>query len=112
MLFRSQTRDFTYVANVVQANLRAGQARGVVGEVFNIAVGLRYSVLDLARRLGKITGVRIRPKFLPERPGDVLHTGADIRKAERLLGYRVLVPFEEGLRRTAEWFDRNRSFWE
>lgn len=106
-----QTRDFTFVENVVQANLKAARARGVAGEVFNIATGRRCSILELARRLGGILHVRIQPRFLPQRPGDVLHTGADIRKAERLLRFRVEVSFEEGLRRTAEWFDQNRSFW-
>lgn len=106
-----QTRDFTYVENVVQANLRAARVPGVSGEVFNIAMGDRCSVFQLAKKLSGITGVPIRPKFLPKRPGDVLHTGADISKARRLLGYRVIVNLEEGLRRTAAWFNENRSFW-
>lgn len=107
-----QTRDFTYVQNVVQANLRAARARGVSGEVFNVAAGSRCSVAGLACRLNEIIGVHIPPRFLTKRPGDVLHTGADIRKAKNLLGYRAMIPFEEGLRRTAEWFDQNRSFWD
>ncbi len=99
-----QTRDFTYVENVVQANLKAASASGVSGEVFNVATGSRCSVLQLVKELNKITGVHLGPTFLPKRPGDVLHTGADIRKIKRLLGYRVTVPFEEGLRRTVQWF--------
>lgn len=106
-----QTRDFTYVENVVRANLRAGRSPRVSGEVFNIATGSRCSVAQLSSRLNRILGTRIRPKFLPKRPGDVLHTGADISKARRLLGFRVEVTLDEGLRRTARWFDENRSFW-
>lgn len=106
-----QTRDFTYVDNVIQANLKAASVRGISGQVFNVATGSRYSVLDLARTLGLILRVPVRPKFLPKRPGDVLHTGADIRKVRRLLGYRTEVQFQEGLRRTADWFSRNRDFW-
>ncbi len=106
-----QTRDFTYVENVVQANLKAAAARGVSGEIFNVATGKRHSVLKLARILGKIMKLPAKPTFLPKRPGDVLHTAADIAKAKRKLGYRVTIPFEEGLRRTAAWFDQNRWAW-
>jgi len=106
-----QTRDFTYVANVVHANLRAALARKGAGEVFNVASGTRHSVRELAELIRKILGVKISPKFGPKRPGDVLHTWADIRKAKRLLGYRPAVPFEEGVRRTTDWFTRNRNEW-
>ena len=106
-----QTRDFTYVENVVQANLKAASARAVSGQVFNIATGSRCSVLNLAREIGRILAVPVRPKFLPKRPGDVLHTGADIRRSQRFLRYRAEVSFQEGLRRTVRWFDENRSFW-
>ena len=107
-----QTRDFTYVENVVRANLQAAAApKAAAGQVFNVASGSSHSVLELAGFLTRHLGSRVKPKFLPERPGDVLHTWADIGKAKRLLGYRVAVPFEEGLRRTAGWFDRNRNGW-
>lgn len=106
-----QTRDFTYVGNVVQANLKAATARRGAGEVFNIATGKRHSVLELAGLIRKFLEVETRPRFLTKRPGDVLHTWADIRKAKRLLGYRAVVPFEEGVRWTTEWFARNRSEW-
>ena len=104
-----QTRDFTYVENVVQANLKAGKARGVSGQVFNVASGVTHSVLELARKLNGELGLRIQPKFFPPRVGDVRHTWADIAKARRLLGYRVGVEFEEGLGRTAAWFRRHRT---
>ncbi len=106
-----QSRDFTYVGNVVQANLKAAAAPGVSGEVFNIAAGDRCSVLYLARSLGRILQKKPVLKLLPKRPGDVLHTAADIRKARILLDYRVTVSFEEGLRLTSAWFSENRSFW-
>ncbi len=106
-----QTRDFTYVANVVHANLRAAATRQGVGEVFNIASGKRHSVLELARLIRKILGVSIQPKFGPKRQGDVLHTWADIRQAKRQLGFKVQVPFDEGVKRTTLWFQRNRKEW-
>lgn len=106
-----QTRDFTYVANVVQANLRAAVSRRGTGEVFNIASGRRHSVRELAQRIREILGVPIQPKFIEKRPGDVRHTWANIRRAKSLLGYRVVVPFEEGVRRTANWFAQNRRMW-
>ncbi|MBI3333341.1 MAG: SDR family oxidoreductase [Candidatus Omnitrophica bacterium] len=106
-----QTRDFTYVENVVLANLKAAAAPRVGGEVFNVASGSRHSVLELARLLNRKIGVRISPRLVALRPGDVRHTWADIRKARRLLGYRVAVPFTEGLDRTIAWFSRNRSVW-
>lgn len=107
-----QTRDFTFVGNVVQANLKAASAgRRATGQVYNIASGGHHSVLELLRLLNKIVGTKIRPRFTPKRPGDVLHTWADIRKAKRLLGYDPMVSFEEGLRRTAAWFSKNPAFW-
>lgn len=106
-----QTRDFTYVENVVQANLKAGRARGVGGQVFNVASGATHSVLDLARLLNRELGLKIKPKFLPPRVGDVRRTWADVGKARRLLGYRVAVDFEEGLRRTVDWFSEHREVW-
>ena len=106
-----QTRDFTYVGNVVQANLKAARAAGVSGRVFNVASGTAYSVLDLVRFLNQELGTSIRPRMLKPRPGDVKHTWADIGQAKRLLGYRVEVPFREGLHKTAEWFGRNRGLW-
>lgn len=106
-----QTRDFTFVENIVQANLKAARAPGVAGQVFNIATGSRHSVLDLSRLLNKIMGLKIKPRFLPSRAGDVRHTWADTGRAKRLLKYRVAVPFEEGMIRTAAWFVQNRDRW-
>ena len=108
-----QTRDFTYVENVVQANLKAASApKAAAGEVFNIASGRRYSVRHLASSLNKKMGSKISPLLTPKRPGDVLHTWADVSKAERLLRFRVTVPFSEGLDRTVGWFQSHREVWE
>ena len=96
-----QTRDFTYVANAVHANLLAGSTRNALsGQVVNIACGTRFSLLDLLQRMGETLGAKSDPVFHPARTGDVRDSEADISAAGRLLGYRVIVPFEEGLRRT------------
>jgi nucleoside-diphosphate-sugar epimerase len=99
-----QSRDFTYVANVVEANLLAVEAEGVAGQIFNIACGTRYSLLELLRALVAILGVEIEPLHAPPRVGDVRHSQADITKAARVLGYVVRVDFPEGLQRTVEWY--------
>jgi UDP-N-acetylglucosamine/UDP-N-acetyl-alpha-D-glucosaminouronate 4-epimerase len=97
-----QSRDFTYIANVVQANLLACTTPGVGGEVFNIACNSRHSVLEIARTAEKLAGRKAKIEHLPPRVGDVRHTQASIEKAERLLGYRPTIGFEEGMRRTFE----------
>jgi nucleoside-diphosphate-sugar epimerase len=98
----TQTRDFTYVGNVVQANLLASDVAGAAGRVFNIAAGERYSLLDLVKTLEATIGAPITPEFLPERMGDVPHSFADIGAARGVLGYVPAVNFPEGLRRTVE----------
>lgn len=99
-----QSRDFTYVDNVVDANMLAAHAPNVSGEVFNIGCGNRYTLNQLVRALNSILGTRIEPEYLPPRPGDVRHSLASIEKAQRLLNYRPSVSFEDGLNRTVEWF--------
>lgn len=99
-----QSRDFTYIDNVVQANILAATTPGIQCEVFNVACGKDNSVLDLVDTLNNVMGKAIKPIFEPTRPGDVFRTLADISKAEKLLGYKPRVDFEEGLSRTAEWF--------
>lgn len=99
-----QSRDFTYVANVVEANLRACTARGVSGEVFNVACGSTTSIIDIIRSINRILGTDIRPEFGPKRPGDVRKTRASISKMKRMLKVKRLVQFEEGLERTVKWF--------
>ena len=100
-----QTRDFTYVANVVDGNLAAAAAAPeAVGQTFNIAGGRRISVNELIATLNNILGTQITPTYAPPRPGDVLHSLADITKAHRLLDGTPRVELAEGLRRTVEWF--------
>ena len=100
----SQSRDFTYVDNVVEGTIAASQVPGIGGDVFNIALGEEHTVLDLLKELNAIMGLSIPPSFKPPRPGDVQRTFADSSKAERLLGWKGRVTFAEGLRRTVEWF--------
>jgi UDP-glucose 4-epimerase len=99
-----QSRDFTYIDNVVDANLRAAFCEGGAGEAVNVACGERYSLLTLLDTLGKIIGRKADPEFRPARVGDVLHSQASIDKAGRVLGFRPGIGFEEGLRRTVEHF--------
>ncbi len=99
-----QTRDFTYVANVVDGVLRAATALGASGEVINVATGRQISILELARTLGEIIGVSARPVHVEARPGDVRDSLADISKAKAILGYEPIVGLEEGLRRTVDWY--------
>lgn len=102
----NQTRDFTFVENAVQANIRAmfTKENGASGEVYNIAVGERVSVNDMFQILKGLTGATIDPLHKEERKGDVRDSLADISKAERLLGYMPAVKFEQGLKPTLEWF--------
>lgn len=99
-----QTRDFTYVTNVVDGVLRAATTEKVAGEVINIATGGRISLLELVRALQLILGTNVAPTFSPSRQGDVKDSQADIFKARKMLGYEPTVPFEEGLRHTVAWF--------
>lgn len=106
----AQSRDFTYIANVVQACVLAAEAGlGAAGEAMNIGFGRRTTLLELIEILGQILGSGIEPEFGPARTGDVRDSLADITKAERLIGYRPLVDLREGLTQTVEWFDRGRE---
>lgn len=100
----TQSRDFTYIENVVEANLLAANAPGVAGEMLNVGCGSRVSLLEIIARLEGIVGRRLDRRHTARRPGDVPHTLADIAKAKRFLGYAPLVEFGEGLRRTVEFF--------
>jgi len=99
-----QSRDFTYVANVVHANLLATTAPGVAGRVFNIACGQRYTLLDLIAILNEIMDAHVTPVHTDPRPGDVRHSLADVTAAQEALGYRAEVDFREGLRQTVAWY--------
>ncbi|MEK6289035.1 MAG: SDR family oxidoreductase [Acidobacteriota bacterium] len=99
-----QSRDFTYVDNVVDANLLAAEVDGVAGQAFNVACGGRYTLLDLLARLKEILGSDIEPIHEAARAGDVRDSQASIEAAEQAFGYRVSVDFEEGLRKTVDWY--------
>ena len=98
------TRDFTYVANVVDGVLRACDAPGASGEVINVATGGRVSLNQLFRAVRDLVGARVEPVYAAPRPGDVKDSQADIGKARRLLGYDPSVSFETGLQKTVEWY--------
>jgi len=99
-----QSRDFTYVDNVVDATLLAATTPGISGEILNIALGEEHSILELLQEINAILGLTIPPSFQPHRPGDVQRTLADPSKAKQLLRWQGRVNFTEGLRRTVEWF--------
>lgn len=99
-----QTRDFTYIDNVVNANLLAATSpRPLAGEVINVGTGVRVRLLDVLARMGEALGVDAKPNFAPPRAGDVRHSVADISRAKELLGYAPVVDFAEGIRRTLAW---------
>ena len=103
-----QSRDFTYIENVIEANLKACLAPNEAnGEAFNIAYGGREYLLDIYYDLTKALGKNIEPKFGPERKGDIKHSNADISKAKRLLGYEPEYDFKKGLNEAIEWYKAN-----
>jgi UDP-glucose 4-epimerase len=104
-----QSRDFTYVEDVVQGNLRALTARGLEGQHVNVATGHRVTLRQLLETLGREIGVPARAETRPARAGDIRHSLADISAAHRLLGYRPKVDFETGLRRTLDWYRGSRK---
>ncbi|HET9283366.1 MAG TPA: SDR family oxidoreductase [Candidatus Angelobacter sp.] len=106
-----QSRDFTFVANAVQANLKAcvAPAAEVSGRVFNIATGTRFSLNQTFAMLQKIIGFSGSAKYAEARTGDVKHSLADISLAQKHLGYSADVSFEEGLRRTVEWYRQQQT---
>jgi nucleoside-diphosphate-sugar epimerase len=104
-----QSRDFSYVTNVVQANLLAATAPGVGGQVFNIACGQRYNLLDLVSTINRILGTAITPIHTAPRVGDIRHSLADIARAREMLGYQVEVEFKEGLRRLIAWYKEHEG---
>jgi nucleoside-diphosphate-sugar epimerase len=104
-----QSRDFTHVANVVEANLRAIEApEAAGGEVFNIACGERTTVNTLAREIAGLLGVSNQPAYTDPRPGDILHSFADIDKAGRILGFDPQVGFKQGLKKAVAWYRKRR----
>jgi UDP-glucose 4-epimerase len=104
-----QSRDFTYIDNAVEANLLACKAPAakVAGQMFNVATGRRVSLNETFKLLQPLTSYKGQPKYGPERGGDIKHSLADISKAEAGLGYKPKIDFEQGLRRTVEWYRKS-----
>lgn len=103
-----QSRDFTYIENVIEANLKACQAsHEAAGQAYNIAYGGREYLIDIYKNLAKALGSNLEPKFGPERKGDIRHSNADISKAKALLGYEAGWSFEKGIAEAIEWYKEN-----
>ncbi len=103
-----QSRDFTYIDNVIEANLKACLApHEAAGEAFNIAYGGREYLIDIYHGLTKALGVNVEPNFGPDRKGDIKHSNADISKARKLLGYDPDYSFEDGIKLAIEWYKEN-----
>lgn len=104
-----QSRDFCYIDNVIEANLKAADATGVSGQVFNVACGLAVTLLEVVSAVGKLLGKDLVAQHAAARTGDIKHSLADITKAKQMLGYTASVDVYEGLRRTVEWYKAKAS---
>src|SRR5262249_34553648 len=102
-----QSRDFTYVTDVVQALIRAAKAANASGNVYNVGTGRSAAVLDLVAALARQLGTDVTPKHGPERAGDIRHSRADISRARRDLGYEPAVLFDDGLKETLRWYQES-----
>ncbi len=102
-----QTRDFTYIDNVIHANLLAARAKSVSGQVVNIACGQRISVNQIIGLINQILGRNVPIKYQPTRAGDVKHSLASIDQAKAVIGYQPVVLFEEGLHKAIAWYRTN-----
>lgn len=99
-----QSRDFTYVDNVVRGNLAAAERPQAAGRTFNVACGRQYSLLELVDGINRVLGTKLDPVFAPPRPGDVRDSLADITAARTFLGYEPTIDFDEGLRRSIDYY--------
>lgn len=104
-----QSRDFTYVGNIVKANIMAAQWDKAAGQVINVACGGRFTLNEIYGMLRELIGEKIDPIYADTRQGDVKHSHADISMAEELLGYSVETSFEEGLKRTVDWYRQSET---
>lgn len=104
-----QSRDFTYIDNVVSANLLAARAKAVHGEVVNIALGHAVTVNQVIKLINELCGKNVKPNYAPTRQGDVKHSLADITLAGKVIGYKPLVSFDDGLRKAMDWYRNNLS---
>jgi nucleoside-diphosphate-sugar epimerase len=99
-----QSRDFTYIDNVVEANLLAARAEHTTGEVLNVACGQRVTVNQIIEMINELVGKDVKPVYTDPRPGDVKHSLADITFAAKTIGYKPTVPFKEGLEKAIDWY--------
>ena len=99
-----QSRDFTYVENVVEANILAARAKETKGEVINIACGQAVTINETIDLINKMLGKKIKPIYTDSRPGDVKHSLADIGEAERIIGFKPVIQFKEGLQSAIDWY--------
>ncbi|MFZ2147776.1 MAG: SDR family oxidoreductase [Sedimentisphaerales bacterium] len=102
-----QSRDFTYIDNVVEANLLAARAKQTRGEVINIACGEAVTVNEIIALINELLGKNIKPIYTDPRPGDVKHSLADITLAKKLIGYKTKIPFKQGLKLAIDWYRDN-----
>jgi UDP-glucose 4-epimerase len=102
-----QSRDFTYIDNVVEANLLAARVKKTAGQIINVACAERITVNEIIDVINKIVGKNIKPVYTDQRPGDVKHSLADIALAEKTIGYKPVVPFKEGLEKAIDWYRDN-----
>ena len=102
-----QSRDFTYIDNVVDANLLAGRAKCTQGEVVNIACGQAVTVNQIIDMINNLLGKNVKPKYVAPRPGDVKHSLADITAAKKLIGFEPAVQFQDGLEKAIDWYREN-----
>jgi UDP-glucose 4-epimerase len=102
-----QSRDFTYIDNVVDANLLAGRAKRTQGEVVNIACGQAVTVNEIIDMINNLLGKSVKPKYIAPRPGDVKHSLADITAARNLIGFKPVVQFKDGLQKAINWYREN-----
>jgi len=108
----TQSRDFSYIDNVIQANILASQAPSeACGKVFNIACGQRTKLIDLYQKICELLGKSIEPEYAPSRPGDVKHSLADISLAKQYLGYKAKYDVFTGLELAIDWYKENAKFW-
>jgi len=102
-----QSRDFTYIDNVVDANLLAARAKSTQGEVVNIACGQAVTVNEIIDMINNLLGKSVKPTYTPPRPGDVKHSLADITAAKNLIGFDPVVKFKDGLQKAIDWYREN-----
>lgn len=99
-----QSRDFTFIENVVHGNLLASQSEKAAGQVMNLATGARITLVDLVEKINGVLGTDLRANHVESRTGDIKHSRASIQRAADLLGYKPVVDFDEGLARTIAWY--------